>query len=92
VEGYDLITTVTEEVNNPRENIPKAIFVSLAAAILVYLAVVTVAIGTVGAEHLAQEGEAGISQAAISFMPTGIPPIGNGGAVLSSSSALSSPH
>ena len=81
-EGYDLITTVTEEVENPRENIPKAIFVSLAATVVVYLAVVGVAIGTLGADGLAEAGEAGIAQAATTFMPTGLPVIQNGGAVI----------
>ncbi|WP_049980268.1 APC family permease [Halolamina rubra] len=81
-EGYDLITTVTEEVENPRENIPKAIFVSLIATVIVYLAVVTVAVGTLGAEGLADAGEAGIAAAATSFMPTGLPIIQNGGALI----------
>ena len=81
-EGYDLITTVTEEVKNPRENIPKAIFVSLIATVIVYLAVVTVAVGTLGAEGLAEAGEAGIATAATSFMPTGLPIIQNGGALI----------
>jgi amino acid transporter len=81
-EGYDLITTVTEEVKNPRENIPKAIFVSLVVTVIVYLAVVTVAIGTLGAEGLADAGEAGIAAAATSFMPTGLPIIQNGGALI----------
>jgi amino acid transporter len=81
-EGYDLITTVTEEVENPRENIPKAIFVSLAATVVVYLLVVTVAVGTLGAAGLAEAGEAGIAQAATEFMPTGLPVIQNGGAVI----------
>ncbi|PSP81246.1 amino acid transporter [Halobacteriales archaeon QS_4_69_225] len=81
-EGYDLITTVTEEVENPRENIPKAIFVSLAATVVVYLAVVAVAIGTLGADGLADAGEAGIAAAATSFMPTGLPVIRNGGALI----------
>jgi len=81
-EGYDLITTVTEEVENPRKNIPKAIFISLAVTVVVYLAVVTVAVGTLGAEGLAAAGEAGIAEAATSFMPTGLPIIQNGGAVI----------
>ncbi|MFB6139086.1 MAG: APC family permease [Halosimplex sp.] len=81
-EGYDLITTVTEEVKNPRENIPKAIFVSLAVTVLVYLAVVGVAVGTIGARGLAEAGEAGIAEAATEFMPTGLPVIRNGGAVI----------
>ena len=81
-EGYDLITTVTEEVENPRENIPKAIFLSLIATVIVYLAVVAVAVGTLGAEGLAEAGEAGIAAAATSFMPTGLPIIRNGGALI----------
>jgi amino acid transporter len=81
-EGYDLITTVTEEVKNPRENIPKAIFLSLAVTVVVYLAVVGVAVGTLGAQGLAEAGEAGIAQAATEFMPTGVPVIKNGGAVI----------
>ncbi|KOX97896.1 amino acid permease [Halorubrum sp. ASP1] len=81
-EGYDLITTVTEEVENPRENIPRAIFYSLGATVLVYALVVVVAIGTLGAQGLADAGEAGIAQAATSFMPTGLPIIRNGGALI----------
>ncbi len=81
-EGYDLITTVTEEVENPRENIPKAIFLSLIATVIVYLAVVAVAVGTLGAQGLAEAGEAGIATAATSFMPTGLPIIQNGGALI----------
>jgi amino acid transporter len=81
-EGYDLITTVTEEVENPRENIPKAIFISLAATVVVYLAVVTVAVATLGAAGLAEAGEAGIAQAATEFMPKGLPVIQNGGALI----------
>ncbi|WP_135805807.1 APC family permease [Halorussus marinus] len=81
-EGYDLITTVTEEVENPRQNIPKAIFASLAVTILVYVTVVTVAIGTLGAQGLAEAGEAGIAEAATEFMPTGLPIIQNGGALI----------
>ena len=81
-EGYDLITTVTEEVENPRENIPKAIFASLVATVVVYLAVVVVAIGTLGADGLAAAGEAGIAEAATAFMPTGLPLIRNGGAIV----------
>jgi amino acid transporter len=81
-EGYDLITTVTEEVKNPRKNIPKAIFVSLGATVVVYLAVVGVAIGTLGAQGLAEAGEAGIAQAATEFMPGNLPVIKNGGAII----------
>jgi len=92
-EGYDLIATVTEEVENPRENIPKAIFISLVATVAIYLVVVWVAIGTLGADKLGRAGETGIAEAATSFMPT-IPLLGEGaalivfGAVFSTVSAL----
>ena len=92
-EGYDLITTVTEEVKNPRQNIPRAIFISLAATVVVYLAVVVVAIGTLGASDLGAAGETGIAAAAASFMPE-VPVLGGGealivfGAVFSTLTAL----
>ena len=92
-EGYDLITTVTEEVENPQENIPKAIFISLAATVAIYILVVWVALGTLGAEQLGKAGETGIANAAESFMPP-IPLLGTGaslivfGAVFSTVSAL----
>ncbi|MFP4175281.1 MAG: APC family permease [Halobacteriales archaeon] len=92
-EGYDLIATVTEEVKNPRKNIPRAIFISLGATLVIYLVVVFVAIGTLGAERLGAQGETGIAVAAGSFMPE-FPLIGGGdsviafGAVFSTISAL----
>jgi amino acid transporter len=93
-EGYDLIATVTEEVKNPRQNIPRAIFYSLAATIVIYLLVVLVAIGSLGAGDLAAGGERAIAVAASQFMPT-IPVLGVGGeaviafgAVFSTISAL----
>jgi amino acid transporter len=92
-EGYDLIATVTEEVKNPTENIPKAIGYSLAATVAVYLLVVFVAVGTLGAEQLGAAGETAIAAAAAGFMPP-VPLLGSGaalvafGAVFSTVSAL----
>ncbi|MFB6254901.1 MAG: APC family permease [Halobacteriaceae archaeon] len=92
-EGYDLITTVTEEIRNPTENVPKAIFYSLVGTVIIYILVVFVGIGTIGAATLAKAGETAIARAAQSFMPT-IPIIGSGaaiiafGAVFSTMSAL----
>jgi len=92
-QGYDLIATVTEEVENPRRNIPRAIFLSLGVTVVVYLLVVFVAIGTMGADQLGAAGETAVAQAAEGFMPT-FPVIGTGaalitfGAVFSTVSAL----
>jgi amino acid transporter len=92
-QGYDLIATVTEEVENPRVNIPRAILLSVLVTVVVYLLVVFVAIGTLGAEALAGAGETAIAQAAEGFMPV-FPLVGTGaaliafGAVFSTISAL----
>jgi basic amino acid/polyamine antiporter, APA family len=50
--GYGRITTMSEEVRNPRRTIPLAIIITLAVTMLLYLAVAIVAIGAVGAEAL----------------------------------------
>ena len=92
-QGYDLIATVTEEVENPRKNIPRAIILSVVVTVIVYLLVVFVAIGTLGAEALGVAGETAIAQAAEGFMPA-LPVVGTGagliafGAVFSTISAL----
>jgi amino acid transporter/nucleotide-binding universal stress UspA family protein len=44
-EGYDLIATVSEEIKEPTETIPKATFISLWTAVIIYLLILLVAIG-----------------------------------------------
>ncbi len=93
-EGYDLIATVAEEIKNPEKNIPRATFVSVGVAVLIYLCVVAVSIGAVHPgdmpswEFLGQYKETAIVKAATQMMPgIGVFLILLGG-VLSTMSAL----
>ena len=51
--GYGRIATLGEEVQEPARTIPRAIVITLIATLVLYLAVVAVAVGTVGAAGLA---------------------------------------
>jgi amino acid transporter/nucleotide-binding universal stress UspA family protein len=56
-EGYDLIATISEEVKEPTKNIPKATFISLLAAVIIYLFILLVAIGAVDPHKFAIYGK-----------------------------------
>lgn len=56
-EGYDLIATVSEEVKEPTKNIPKATFISLWAAVIIYLFILLVSIGAVKANEFSVYGQ-----------------------------------
>jgi APA family basic amino acid/polyamine antiporter len=51
--GYARIATLGEEVREPRRTIPRATVITLAGAVLLYLAVAATAVGLVGSESLA---------------------------------------
>lgn len=55
--GYGRIATLGEEVNNPHRTIPRAIIITLGIAMLLYLSIAVVALGSVGAETFAAIGE-----------------------------------
>ena len=46
-EGYEIIAQTSEEVEDPKRNIPRAVFLSLLIVIPIYLLVALVAIGAV---------------------------------------------
>jgi APA family basic amino acid/polyamine antiporter len=52
--GYARIATLGEEMRDPTRNIPRAIIVTLIISSLIYIAVGAAAIGTVGADKLAE--------------------------------------
>lgn len=77
-EGYEIIVQAGEEVKNPRKTIPKAVFLSLAIVVPMYMLVAFVAIGAVTPgtgqptyQWLAEFAELGIIEAARQFMPFG---------------------
>jgi APA family basic amino acid/polyamine antiporter len=50
--GYGRIATLGEEVKEPRKTIPRAIIITLTTTMLLYIGVVVVGIGSVGAQTL----------------------------------------
>lgn len=51
--GYGRIATLGEEVKSPRSTIPKAIVITLAMSMLIYILVAIVAVGVVGGDKFA---------------------------------------
>ncbi|MGN6349495.1 MAG: amino acid permease, partial [Candidatus Nitrosocosmicus sp.] len=76
-EGYEIIVQSGEEVKNPKRNIPKAIFISLAFVVVMYCLVAFVSIGAIypatlpSWQFIGHNGDLGIMKAAELFMPYG---------------------
>lgn len=92
-EGYEIIAQCSEEVQDPKRNIPRAVFTSLAIVIPIYLLVAWVAIGAIDGgdqptwQYLAEKKEIAMVEAARQFFPGGGLMILIGG-LLSTMSAL----
>ncbi len=76
-QGFEVIAQSSEEIKNPKKNIPKAVFLSLIIVIPIYLLVAFVAIGTVKPEgmtpwdYLAQQKETALVNVARNFFVGG---------------------
>ena len=76
-EGYEVIVQTGEEAKNPRRNIPRAIFISLGAVIILYCLIAFVSIGAIfptGIEswkYIGEGGELGVMKAAELILPYG---------------------
>jgi amino acid transporter/nucleotide-binding universal stress UspA family protein len=51
-EGYEVIAQCSEEIRNPKKNIPKAVFLSIAIVLPIYLLVGTTALGSIKPENM----------------------------------------
>ncbi len=78
-EGYEIIAQSGEEVINPKHNIPRAIFFSIAITVVIYVLVGFVAIGATkppqgvaAFEYLGQKGEVAIIEVASQVFPFGL--------------------
>jgi len=78
-EGYEIIAQSGEEVIDPKRNIPRAIFISIAISVAIYVLVGITAIGAVkppaglaGWQFLGQQREVAIVEVARQTFPLGI--------------------
>ncbi|MFH2107450.1 MAG: amino acid permease [Chrysiogenia bacterium] len=92
-QGFEVISQCSEEIKNPKKNIPQAIFLSLVIVVPIYLLVAFTALGTVQAEgmtswaYLASHKETALVEVAKKFF------VGGGvmllvGGIISTMSAL----
>jgi basic amino acid/polyamine antiporter, APA family len=92
-EGYEIIAQCSEEVHRPERNVPRAIFISLAVVVPIYLAVAFAALGALQVQgvpswqFLGEQKETALVDVARGFFPGGGVMILVGG-LLSTLSAL----
>lgn len=66
--GFGLITNASENMENPKETVPKAIYLSILIVATVYILVSITAVGNLGAEGLVKAKEYALAQAAKPFL------------------------
>jgi basic amino acid/polyamine antiporter, APA family len=76
-QGFEVIAQSSEEIKNPKKNIPKAVFLSLLIVIPIYLLVAVVSMGTVRSgnltpwQYLAEQKEIALVEVARNFFVGG---------------------
>jgi amino acid transporter/nucleotide-binding universal stress UspA family protein len=87
-EGYEIIVQCGEEVKNPKKNIPKAIFISVAVSVLLYVIVAFACISNSDVAWIGSQGENAVINIARVFIPVVGAPLLIFGGVLSAMAAL----
>ncbi len=76
-QGFEVISQSSEEINNPKKNIPRAVFLSLVIVVPIYLLVAFTALGSVKPvnmtawDYLAQQKETALVEVARQFFTGG---------------------
>lgn len=92
-QGFEVISQCSEEIKNPKKNIPRAVFLSLVIVVPIYLLIAVVALGTVNSgsstpwDYLASHKETALVEVSRTFF------VGGGimllvGGIISTMSAL----
>lgn len=66
--GFGLITNASENMENPKKTVPKAIYLSILIVAVVYISVAVVAVGNLGVEGLIKSKEYALAEAAKPFL------------------------
>ncbi|WP_338052274.1 APC family permease [Pyrodictium occultum] len=86
--GFGLVTNASEDIEDPERNVPRAIYLSLVIASLVYVLVAVVAVGNLPVEELARARDYALAEAARPFLGSLGFTMVSLGALLSTSSAI----
>ncbi len=66
--GFGLITNASENIENPRKTVPKAIYISIGIVAVIYISVAVVAVGNLGYDGLIKAKEYALAEAAKPFL------------------------
>jgi amino acid transporter len=66
--GFGLIVNASENIKNPEKNIPRAIYISIAIVMFVYVGVSMAAVGNLPVDRLVTLGENALAEAAKPFL------------------------
>lgn len=66
--GFGLVTNASEHMQSPEKNVPRAIYISIAIVMFVYVSVAVVAVGNLPISQLISSGENALAVAASPFL------------------------
>jgi len=66
-EGFGLITNTAEDINEPRKNIPRALYLSMLIVIVIYVAVAIAVVGNLAIPNIAKTADFALAAAAAPF-------------------------